>query len=131
MSDKVDHIEWEILQIIPAHSGWMAVYGQELENREIEVVKRPVVCWALVAEIVVIRDERKETGRRKVQGIEHLGVLLDLSEDTIIFDRLEKGGVDPNQYFLGYEAPHHQETEKDWEGIAEDHLELERQKRSK
>ena len=129
MSDKVDHIEWKILQIIPAHSGWMAVYGQESENREIEVSKRPVVCWALIAEIAVIRDKRKETGRRKVQGLEQSGVLLDLSEDFIISDRLEKGSVDPNQYFLGYEDP--QDTEENWKGIAEDHLELERKKRSK
>ncbi len=129
MSKKVDHIEWKILQIIPAHSGWMAVYGQESENREIEVSKRPVVCWALVAEIVVIRKKRNETGRRKVQGIEQSGVLLDFSEDLIFSDRLEKGSVDPNQYFLGYEDP--QEAEEGWEDIAEDHLKLERQKRSK
>jgi len=129
MSDKVGHKEWKILQIIPAHSGWMAVYGQESENREIEVNKLPVVCWALVAEIVVIKNKRQETGRRKVQGIEQSGVLLDFAEDFIVSDRLEKGSVDPNQYFLGYEDP--QEAEEGWEGITKDHLKLERQKRSK
>ena len=129
MSDKVGHKEWKILQIIPAHSGWMAVYGKESENREIDVSKQPVVCWALVAEIVVIKNKRQETGRRKVQGIEQSGVLLDFSEDFILSDRLEKGSVDPNQYFLGYEDP--QDTEENWKGIAEDHLELERKKRSK
>ena len=129
MSDKVGHKEWKILQIIPAHSGWRAVYGQESENREIEVSKRHVVCWALVAEIVVIKNKSKETGRRKVQGIEQSGVLLNFSEDLIISDRLEKRSVDPNQYFLGYEDP--QESEEGWEDFVEDHLKLERQKRSK
>ncbi len=90
----------------------MAVYGKESENREIDVSKQPVVCWALVAEIVVIKNKRQETGRRKVQGIEQSGVLLDFSEDFIISDRLEKGSVDPNQYFLGYEDP--QEAEEGW-----------------
>src|SRR5688500_7245844 len=98
---------WKILQIIPAQAGWKAVHCRELQNKEIEILNRAIICWALV-EFVGDSD----IARTQVRGIEQESNDLGVVEDVIHTDKVTENGTDRNQYFLGYNDPDaHKESE--------------------
>jgi hypothetical protein len=99
--------EWKILQIIPAQARWKAIHCQQSENSQVRVHERPVICWALVetlGEGDVIRTETR--------GIEQRSDRLIVVEDLISTKEIGDNGIDPNQYFLGYDDPEaHKESD--------------------
>jgi hypothetical protein len=115
---------WKILQIIPAQGGWKAVHCQELEDKQVEIFNRCVICWALVESI-------GEGGvvQTQVRGIEQESNDLAVVEDRIDSENLGENGADRNQYFLGYNDP---ETHKEfayWFTQANERLRKEKKKR--
>ena len=69
---------WKILQIIPAQGGWKAVHCQELEDRQIEISNRPIICWALVEPV-----GETTVAQTQVRGIEQESNDLAVVEDLI------------------------------------------------
>ena len=95
-----EYKSWKILQIIPAQAGWKAVHCQELEDRQIEISNRPIICWALVEPL-----GESTLVRTQVRGIEQESSELAVVEDLINTKNIREDGTDRNQYFLGYNDP--------------------------
>jgi hypothetical protein len=118
--------EWEIKQIIPAPPGWKAVHCGELENGQVVMFNRAIICWALVEELGV-----SQGGRSQVRGMEQRLDELIVIDDVINAETVASDGVDSNQYFLGYDDPDgHRESEY-WIGEAKRRLKREKQQRAK
>jgi hypothetical protein len=115
---------WKILQIIPAQAGWKAVHCRELENKQIEISNRCVICWALVESI-----GESAVVRTQVRGIEQESNDLVVVEDLINMDEAGEDGVDRNQYFLGYNDPETHKESEYWIKQANQRLRTEREKR--
>jgi hypothetical protein len=95
-----EHNGWKILQIIPAQVGWKAVHCQESENRQIKIFNRAIICWALVEAV-----GESDAVRTQARGIEQDSNRLVIVEDLINTKEIGEDGIDPNQYFLGYDDP--------------------------
>jgi hypothetical protein len=117
---------WKILQIIPAQAGWKAVHCRELQNKEIEILNRAIICWALV-EFVGDSD----IARTQVRGIEQESNDLGVVEDVIHTDKVSENGTDRNQYFLGYNDPDAHKESEYWIKQANDRLRLEKERKKK
>ena len=117
---------WKILQIIPAQAGWKAVHCRELQNKEIEILNRAIICWALV-EFVGDSD----IARTQVRGIEQESNDLAVVEDVIHTDKVSENGTDRNQYFLGYNDPDAHKESEYWIKHANDRLRLEKERKKK
>jgi hypothetical protein len=115
---------WKILQIIPAQEGWKAVHCRELENKEIEICNRAIICWALVE---FAADG--EIARTQVRGIEQESNNLTVVEDLIHAGKATENGTDRNQYFLGYNDPDAHKESEYWIKQANDRLRSEKEKR--
>lgn len=89
--------KWKILQIVPAQGGWKAVHCQELENKELVIINRGIVCWALVEPI----------GETHVVGTQVRGIEQGLNDLAVVDDLTDtkEAGANRNQYFLGYNDP--------------------------
>jgi hypothetical protein len=119
-----EYKSWKILQIIPAQGGWKAVHCQELEDRQIEISNRPIICWALVepvGETTVVRTQ--------VRGIEQELNDLAVVEDLISTEDIREDGADRNQYFLGYNDPEAHKESDYWIKQANHRLRTEKEKR--
>ena len=119
-----EYKSWKILQIIPAQGGWKAVHCQELEDRQIEISNRPIICWALVepvGETTVVRTQ--------VRGIEQELNDLAVVEDLISSEDIREDGADRNQYFLGYNDPEAHKESDYWIKQANHRLRIEKEKR--
>jgi hypothetical protein len=119
-----EYKSWKILQIIPAQGGWKAVHCQELEDRQIEISNRPIICWALV-------EPAGETSvvRTQVRGIEQELNDLAVVEDLISTEDIREDGADRNQYFLGYNDPEAHKESDYWIKQANHRLRIEKEKR--
>jgi hypothetical protein len=117
---------WNILQIIPAQGGWKAVHCQELEDRQIEIFNRPIICWALVEPI-----GETAVARTQVRGIEQESNDLAVVEDLINTEDVREDGIDRNQYFLGYNDPEAHKESDYWIKQANHRLRKEKEKRLK
>jgi hypothetical protein len=117
---------WKILQIIPAQAGWKAVHCRELQNKEIEILNRAIICWALV-EFVGDSD----IARTQVRGIEQESNDLGVVEDVIHTDKVSENGTDRNQYFLGYNDPDAHKESEYWIKQANDRLRSEKERKKK
>jgi hypothetical protein len=117
---------WKILQIIPAQAGWKAVHCRELQNKEIEILNRAIICWALV-EFVGDSD----IARTQVRGIEQESNDLAVVEDVIHTDKVSENGTDRNQYFLGYNDPDAHKESEYWIKQANDRLRSEKERKKK
>jgi hypothetical protein len=117
--------EWKILQIIPAQVGWKAIYCQGSGNSEITVYDRPVICWALVEGVGngLIRTETR--------GIEQRSDRLVVVEDLISTEEMKENGIDPNQYFLGYDDPEAHRESDYWIKQANNRLKAEKEKKQR
>jgi hypothetical protein len=118
--------EWKILQIISAQVGWKAIYCQESINNEVTVYERPVICWALVEGIGEGGLIRTET-----RGIEQRSDRLVVVEDLIRTETMKENGIDPNQYFLGYDDPEAHRESDYWIKQANNRLKAEKGKKQK
>jgi hypothetical protein len=119
-----EYKSWKILQIIPAQGGWKAIHCQELEDRQIEISNRPIICWALVepvGETTVVRTQ--------VRGIEQELNDLAVVEDLISTEDIREDGADRNQYFLGYNDPEAHKESDYWIKQANHRLRTEKEKR--
>jgi hypothetical protein len=119
-----EYTSWKIIQIIPAQGGWKAVHCQELEDRQIEISNRPIICWALVepvGEATVVRTQ--------VRGIEQELNDLTVVEDLISTEDIREDGADRNQYFLGYNDPEAHKESDYWIKQANHRLRTEKEKR--
>jgi hypothetical protein len=101
----IESKNWKILQIITAQPGWKAIYCRELENRQVKISNRAIICWALVESI-----EKSTIARTQVRGIEQDSNELVVVDDLINEKEVGENDTDPNQYFLGYNDP---ETHKE------------------
>jgi len=119
-----EHKSWKILQIIPAQGGWKAVHCQELENRQIEISNRPIICWALVEPV-----GESTAVRTQVRGIEQESNDLAVVEDLINTEDIRQDGTDRNQYFLGYNDPEAHKESDYWIKQANQRLRTEKEKR--
>jgi hypothetical protein len=117
---------WKILQIIPAQAGWKAVHCRELQNKEIEILNRAIICWALV-EFVGDSD----IARTQVRGIEQESNDLGVVEDVIHTDKVSENGTDRNQYFLGYNDPDAHKESEYWIKQANDRFRSEKERKKK
>jgi hypothetical protein len=115
---------WKILQIIPAQGGWKAVHCQELENKQIAISNRCVICWALVESI-----GESAVVQTQVRGIEQELNELAVVEDLINMDEVGEDGMDRNQYFLGYNDPETHKESEYWIKLANQRLRTEKEKR--
>ncbi|MGH7929542.1 MAG: hypothetical protein ACREQV_17280, partial [Candidatus Binatia bacterium] len=114
--------EWKIKQIIPAPAGWKAVHCGESENGQVVMYNRAIICWALVEQLGV-----SESGRTQVRGMEQRLDELIVVDDVTEAETIPSGGVDCNQYFLGYDDPDgHRESEY-WIGEAKRRLKREKE----
>jgi hypothetical protein len=119
-----EHKTWRILQIIPAQAGWKSVHCRESDGKEIRIFHRPIICWALVESI-----GEAAGARTQVRGIEQESNGLVVVDDLISTEEIRSDGIDPDQYFLGYNDPEaHKETDY-WIKQASDRLRREREKR--
>ena len=91
---------WKVRQIIAAQAGWKAVHCQESANGQVKISTRALICWALVE---FIGDDGPP--RTEVRGVEQESNRLVVVEDLIKTDRNGEGGVQGNEYFLGYNDP--------------------------
>jgi len=112
------------MQIVPAENGWKAVHCQGLENGQIKIFDRSIICWALVESVGAGEGRRTE-----VRGVEQNCNHFIVVEDAI---RMEIGedGIDRNQYFLGYDDPHAHEESNYWVKQANARLKAEKEKRA-
>ena len=115
---------WKILQIIPARGGWKAVHCHELENKQIEISNRCIICWALVEPA----GDTTALGTQ-VRGIEQESNDLAVVEDLISMEEVGEDGRDRNQYFLGYNDPEAHKESDYWIKQANDRLRTEKEKR--
>lgn len=120
----IESRNWRIIQIIPAQAGWKAVHCQELENKQIEISNRCVICWALVESIGESVDVRTQ-----VRGIEQESNDLVVVEDLINAEGVGENGTDRNQYFLGYNDPDAHKESDYWIKQANERLRKEKEKR--
>jgi hypothetical protein len=118
--------EWKILQIIPAQVRWKAIHCQESENSRVKVYDRAVICWALVETVGEGDMIRTET-----RGIEQRSDRLVVVEDLISTEEIGENGIDPNQYFLGYDDPEAHKESDYWIQQANHRLKAEREKHQK
>jgi hypothetical protein len=109
---------WKILQIIPAQVRWKAIHCQESGDSEVNVYDRAVICWALVETVAEGGLIRTET-----RGIEQRSDRLVIVEDLIAED-----GINPNQYFLGYDDPEAHRESDYWIKQANNRLKAEKEK---
>jgi hypothetical protein len=119
-----EYKSWKILQIIPAQGGWKAVHCQELEDRQIEISNRPIICWALVEPV-----GETSVVRTQVRGIEQELNDLAVVEDLISTEDIREDGADRNQYFLGYNDPEAHKESDYWIKQANHRLRIEKEKR--
>src|SRR5882724_12437665 len=119
-----EYKSWKILQIIPAQGGWKAVHCQELEDRQIEISNRPIICWALVEPL-----GESTLVRTQVRGIEQESSELAVVEDLINTENIREDGTDRNQYFLGYNDPEAHKESDYWIKQANHRLRIEKEKR--
>jgi hypothetical protein len=119
-----EYKSWKILQIIPAQGGWKAVHCQELEDRQIEISNRPIICWALVEPV-----GESTLVRTQVRGIEQELNELAVVEDLINTEDIREDGTDRNQYFLGYNDPEAHKESDYWIKQANHRLRIEKEKR--
>jgi hypothetical protein len=119
-----EYKSWKILQIIPAQGGWKAVHCQELEDRQIEISNRPIICWALVEPV-----GETSVVRTQVRGIEQELNDLAVVEDLISTEDIRENGADRNQYFLGYNDPEAHKESDYWIKQANHRLRTEKEKR--
>lgn len=115
---------WKILQIIPAQAGWKAVHCEGLENAEMKISNRSIVCWALVESV-----GGSAVGQREVRGIEQTANDLTVVDDVIDIDEIGEDDADRNQYFLGYNDPEAHKESDYWIKHANDRFRTEKQKR--
>ncbi|HTN70386.1 MAG TPA: hypothetical protein VMO00_04785, partial [Methylomirabilota bacterium] len=108
---------WKILQIIPARGGWKAVHCHELENKQIEISNRCIICWALVEPA-----GGTTASGTQVRGIEQESNDLAVVEDSISAEEVGEDGRDRNQYFLGYNDPEAHKESDYWIKQANDRL---------
>jgi hypothetical protein len=120
----IESKNWKILQIIPAQAGWKAVHCRELDNKQIEISNRCVICWALVESI-----GESAVVRTQVRGIEQKSNELVVVEDLINAEEAGGNGTDQNQYFLGYNDPDTHKESDYWIKQANERLRKEREKR--
>jgi hypothetical protein len=120
----IESKNWKILQIIPAQRDWKAVHGRELENKQIEISNRCIICWALVESI-----GESAVGRTQVRGIEQESSDLVVVEDLISAKEVGENGTDRNQYFLGYNDPDTHKESDYWIKQANERLRKEKEKR--
>jgi hypothetical protein len=120
----IESTNWKILQIIPAQEGWKAVHCQELENKQIEISNRCVICWALVESI-----GESAVVRTQVRGIEQESNDLIVVEDLINAKKVGGNGTDRNQYFLGYNDPDDHKESDYWIKRANERLRKEKERR--
>lgn len=118
-------IEWKMLQIIPAQSGWKAVHCQEADNRQVKISSRAIICWALVEPIGAQNALRTE-----VRGVVQESHQLVIVGDLIKTDKREEG-VEGNQYFLGYNDPEAHKESDYWIKQGSVRLKAENDKRAK
>ena len=116
---------WKTMQIIPAQDGWKAVHCQGSKNGQIEIFNRAIICWALV-EAVGESDARQTEVRGVEQDFNHLVIVQDLIDR----DKIGDGGIDRNQYFLGYDDPHAHKESDYWVRQAGVRLKAEKEKRA-
>ena len=116
---------WKILQIIAAQAGWKAVHCQELENRQLEIFNRAVICWALVE-----AAGESHAAQKQVRGVEQDSNNLVLVQDLINAEQIDNDGIDRNQYFLGYDDPDAHKESEYWIKQANHRLRTEKEKRS-
>ena len=99
--------EWKILQIIEAQAGWKAVYCQETEDKQVKILNRAIVCWALVEAI-----ERDGLQRTEVRGVVQQSNQLVVVQDLITTEEIGKEDASGIQHFLGYNDPEaHKESD--------------------
>ena len=115
---------WKILQIIPAQAGWKAVHCEGLENAEMKISNRSIVCWALVESV-----GGSAVGQREVRGIEQTANDLTVVDDVIDIDEIGEDDADRNQYFLGYNDPEAHKESDYWIKHANDRFRTEKEKR--
>lgn len=115
---------WKILQIIPAQAGWKAVHCEGLENAEMKISNRSIVCWALVESV-----GGSAVGQREVRGIEQTANDLTVVDDVIDIDEVGEDDADRNQYFLGYNDPEAHKESDYWIKHANDRFRTEKEKR--
>lgn len=117
--------ESKIVQIIPAPPGWKAVHCQALEDGQIEISNRAIICWAIV-------EALGESGapRTEVRGVEQESNHLVIVGDLITPDKIGEKGVDRNQYFLGYNDPEAHKESDYWIMQANARLKTENDKRA-
>ena len=118
--------EWKIKQIIPAQPGWKAVHCAELENGQVVMFNRAIICWALVE----IPDDGGEI-RTRVRGMEQGYDELNVVDDTIGGEAIRPDGMVSNQYFLGYDDPDSHRESAYWIGQANRRLKSEKEQREK
>ena len=118
-----EHNKWKILQIIPAQEGWKAVHCQELENKEIVIFNRAILCWALVEPV----GESRVAGTQ-VRGIEQGLNDLAVADDLINTKDVGQNGANRNQYFLGYNDPDAHRESDYWIKQGHDRFRKEKQK---
>ncbi|MGH7796463.1 MAG: hypothetical protein ACREQ2_16465 [Candidatus Binatia bacterium] len=119
-----EHGKWKILQIIPAQGGWKAVHCQELENKEIVIFNRGIVCWALVEPV----GESSVAGTQ-VRGIEQGLNDLAVVDDLIMTKDAGHNDTDRNQYFLGYNDPDAHRESDYWIKQGHDRFRTEKEKK--
>ena len=115
---------WKILQIIPAQAGWKAVHCEGLENAEMKISNRSIVCWALVEAV-----GGSAVGQREVRGIEQTANDLTVVDDVIDIDEIGEDDADRNQYFLGYNDPEAHKESDYWIKHANERFRTEKEKR--
>jgi hypothetical protein len=92
--------EWKIKQIVPAQPGWKAIHCGELNDGQLVIFNRAIICWALVEELGA--NDQCQT---QVRGMEQRGDELVLVDSAIKPERLGAADVDAQRYFLGYDDP--------------------------
>ena len=98
---------WRILQIVAAQDGWMAVFCEESQSKEIKTSNRPIICWALVEALGGTDGLRTEV-RGVVQESSRLVIVGDLMTTDEVGERDKSG----REYFLGYNDPEaHKESD--------------------
>lgn len=117
---------WKMLQIIAAQPRWKAVHCQESENKQVKVSSRAIICWALVEPIGA-----EDSLRTEVRGVVQESNRLVIVGDWIATDKNGEGGVEGNQYFLGYNDPEAHKESDYWIKQGEVRLKAENDKRAK
>ena len=90
-----------IRQIIAAQEGWNAVYCQRTTNGQIKIVRRAIICWAL------IDDPPDECAHgTELRGVEIRADRLVVPMNSSGLDQLTNFGNGRSaEYFIGYDDP--------------------------